>query len=244
MLQLLLAASLSHSAQSSLLVVKKKLKTQGFTQTQISKFFSDPRLKVYTQQTIASKPVDWSAYQSQLLLPASVDAGAAFIKAHQAVFDRAEKTYGVPKEMIAAIMRVETNFGLYTGSKIVPNVFYSFLAHNQKVKWAESNLVATLVYARQEKVSPFTLKGSYAGAIGFPQFLPSSILTYGVDGNGDKKVNLFDVADAAPSLANFLAKHGYANDQSKALTSYYGSSVGYPDAAIAYAKALASANAR
>ncbi len=238
MIQLLLAASLTHAAQTSMLNVKKQLKKQGFTQTQITKFFTDSRLKVFTQKKIAAKPVDWEAYQSALLQKPSVDLGISFIADHKTAFEAAEKTYGVPKEMIAAIMRVETNFGQYTGTTVVPNVFYSFLVHNQKVAWAQSNLVATLVYARNEKVSPFSLKGSYAGAIGFPQFLPSSILTYGVDGNADKKVNLFDVPDAIPSLANFLAKHGYAENQTKALTSYYGSAVGYPDAAIAYAKAV------
>ena len=235
MLHLLLAAAI---ARNPVLEIKTKLSKKGFTKTEISHFFSDKRLKIYTQKTIASKPVDWEKYQAAILQKNSVDEGIAFIKAHQASFDAAEQKYNVPKEMVAAVMRIETHFGITTGSYVVPDVFYSFMKHNKKITWAEDNLVATLVYAKREKIDPFTLKGSYSGALGYPQFLPVSILSFGIDGNADKKVNLMNPDDAIPSLANFLHQHGFSDNQTGALTSYYGSSVGYPDAAMQYAEAV------
>lgn len=240
MLHVILAAAISHSLRSPIQDVKAKLTKQGFSKTEISRFFSDERLKIYSQKTIASKPVDWNKYQAQILQTDSVDLGAQFIKDHQASFVSAEQTYGVPKEIIAAVMRIETGFGRYTGTYVVPDVFYSFLRHGKRIAWAENNLVDCLVYAKREKLDPFKIKGSYDGAIGYPQFLPVSIMAYGIDGNADGHVNLMQAVDAIPSLANFLQKHGFNNDQKQALTSYYGSSHGYPDAAIAYAGALVS----
>ena len=238
MLNLILAATIIHSSKNPFVDVRARLRSAGFSQTEISGFFSDRRLKIYTQKAIATKKVNWKKYQTQILQKASVESGVSFIQDHQASFDAASSTYGVPGETIAAVMRIETDFGSNTGNYIVPDVFYSFLYHRTKVSWAEDNLVDYLIYAKREKIDPFTLKGSYAGAIGYPQFLPSSILASGVDGDADGKVNLNDVADAVPSLAHFLMQHGYAKSPLKALTAYYGSSIGYPAAALKYAAAL------
>jgi len=218
--------------------VKIQLSQRGLTQFEINSFFSDPRLKIYPSQTIATKKVNWKQYQSKILQVSSVSEGRQFIVDHQSAFENAEVQYGVPKEVIAAVIRIETDFGSYTGTYSVPNVFYSFLRHNVKTNWAAANLVDLLVYAKDQKIDPFTINGSYAGAIGYPQFLPSSIVTYAVDGNADGKINLLNPDDAIPSLANFLAKHNFSRDQKIALTGYYGSSIGYPDAALKYAAAL------
>ena len=144
----------------------------------------------------------------------------------------------VPNEMIAAILRIETGFGSYTGTYVVPNVFYSFIVHGKRVEWATENLAACLIYAKREGIDPFSLKGSYAGAIGYPQFLPQSILVYGVDGNNDGRVDMYYPADFIPSIANFLVQHGYTKSPRHAITGYYGSSNGYPSTALQYARAI------
>jgi membrane-bound lytic murein transglycosylase B len=235
---ILLAAAISGATLTPIDEVKAKLTKKGFTETEISTVFSDPRLEAYPQKSVNAKPVNWKKYQTQILTKSSLKLGAAFIAKHQAAFTAAQKKYGVPQEMIAAVMRIETGFGSYVGTYSVPNVFYTFLVNGKKVAWAEDNFVALMEYAKREQIDAFALKGSYAGAIGYPQFLPSSIMAFGVDGDGNGKTDLMTVDDAVPSLANFLAEHGYAKNPKKALTSYYGSSVGYPAAGINYAAAL------
>jgi membrane-bound lytic murein transglycosylase B len=140
-------------------------------------------------------------------------------------------------------MRVESNLGQYLGNLTVFNVFYTRLltSPEENWQWDAANLVALGKYCYIAKVDCYSIKGSNAGAFGLAQFLPYSAMEWGVDGNSDGVVNLFDEEDSIPSAANFLAHHGWSEDlqdQKAALRSYYGGGKQYPKAVLAYANAL------
>ena len=221
--------------------VVSELLRHGFSQQETEALLRDPRLQLYPPQTIRPRKIDWDQFIARLTVPESVSQGTQFLLQHQEVLGKAEETFGIEKEVLAAILRVESNFGQNTGRYVTFNVFYTFLLRSTEEKrwrWAAENLVALAAYCKTAGMDCFEIRGSYAGALGPAQFLPSSLLAYGKDGNGDALVNPFDPADALFSTANFLVQSGWREDRMGALAKYYGSSNGYPRAILAYAEAL------
>ncbi len=175
----------------------------------------------------------------KFLLPSRVKRALAFKDKHIDLLKKIEKSYSVSPELIVSILLVETRLGAYTGGYPVADTLGSLaVTHGSKQlrlicekikertnspcnlnklkKWlkrkkihAKRELLALFEYARKNGIDPFTIKGSWAGAIGYPQFLPSNILRYGKDGNGDGKIDLFNLKDAIESMANYLHSHGW-----------------------------------
>ena len=169
--------------------------------------------------------------------PASIEKARAYLKRHEAALSRAEKTYGVDREVIAAILLVETRLGTYVGRRSTLNILSSLAALGHawvrdavwiemektpnlnrdrfdrwavdKSGWAYRELKAFLTYAAREDLDPVEVMGSYAGAFGIAQFMPSSILMYAADGNDDGRVNLFHHEDAIASVGSYLKKNGW-----------------------------------
>lgn len=168
----------------------------------------------------------------------NVSSAKAYMQAHQAALDAAQQTYGVDKEVITAIILVETKLGTYTGNKSVINTLSTLAAMaedaprqviwenlpdnerrmsrkkfekkaDQKSSWAYRELKAFLTYTEKEAMDPTTIKGSYAGAMGISQFMPSNIAPYGKDGNDDGRIDLFVHADAIASVAGYLKHYGW-----------------------------------
>ena len=221
--------------------VVSELLRNGFSQQETEALFGDPRLQLYPPQTIRPRRIDWDQFIARLTVPESVNQGTQFLLQHQEVLGQAEEKFGVEKEVLAAIFRVESNFGQNTGRYVTLNVFYTFLLRSteeRRWRWAAENLVALAAYCKATGTDCFEIRGSYAGALGPAQFLPSSLLAYGKDGNGDTLVNPFDPADALFSTANFLVRSGWREDKIAALGKFYGSANGYPRAILAYAEAL------
>ncbi len=219
-----------------------ELVENGFSPSEAEAFFTDPRLAAYPPRTIQPRKIDWDQIIAGLVAPASVERGQQFLTEHEDTLRRAEEAYGVEKEVLTAILRVESNLGQNSGRYIVFNAYYTYLIQSEEErrwKWAAENLVALAAYcrARQEE-DCFAVLGSYAGAMGPAQFLPSSVRKWGADGNGDAIVNPFEFDDALFSAANFLIEHGWRDDKMQALGRYYGSANGYPRAILAYAEAL------
>lgn len=224
--------------------VISRLLDNGFSRQEAETFFLDPRLQAYPPRVIQPRKIDWDQIIAGLLAPASVRRGMEFLAEQEDALGRAEETYGVEKEVLAAIVRVESNFGQNAGRYIVFNAYYTFLiqsAEERRWKWAAENLVSLAAYCKSRSEDCFEVRGSYAGAMGPAQFLPSSVEKFGRDGNGDALVNPFEFADALFSAANFLIEHGWREDKMQALGKYYGSSNGYPRAILAYAEALGAA---
>ena len=156
----------------------------------------------------------WQAYRGRFVEPRRIAAGHRFMHAHAAKLALAETRYGVPAEIIAAIIGVETIYGKHTGR------FGSFAAlttlafdYPPRADLFRRELEELLLLAREEGRSPLAYRGSYAGALGLPQFLPSSRRRHGVDFDGDGRIDLASsVDDAIGSVANFLASHGWEKD--------------------------------
>lgn len=178
----------------------------------------------------------------QFLAPTSVASGTDFLVRHQDVLKEVEQAFGVSKEIIVAILRVESSFGQNTGSYQTVGVFLSILrfgSEPSRLEWARDELSALIRLAERLNKNPLSFRSSYAGAFGYPQFLPSSYLAYGVDGNKDGTIDLDNVVDAIWSIGNYLAEHGWREDPRSAVFAYNRSNL-YVDCIFEYAESLTS----
>jgi len=163
------------------------------------------------------KPKNWNAYRDRFVEPIRIDAGVAFWNTYADALARAEDQYGVPAEIIVAILGVETIYGRNTGNFRVMDAITTLAfaypeAPNRaaRLNYFRGELGNTLLFARESNIDPFSLLGSYAGAIGLPQFMPGSIRRFAVDFDGDGKIDLRNSpVDAIGSVAHFLVEHGW-----------------------------------
>jgi membrane-bound lytic murein transglycosylase B len=161
-------------------------------------------------QRPAEKTKEWFEYKELFITEKRIAAGKEFLIANAEAFAKAEKTYGVPKEIIAAIIGVETFYGRQTGSYRVLDALatLAFDYPQRPIFWRE--LKSFFLMAREEGLDPLVLKGSYAGAMGLGQFIPSSYRSYAVDFDGDGKKDIWDnPTDAIGSVANYFKQHGW-----------------------------------
>lgn len=171
------------------------------------------------------KPKNWHAYSARFIEPVRIDAGVQFWQQNEAALARAEAVYGVPAEIVVGILGVETIYGRNTGRFRVLDVLTTLAfaypdspARAARMAFFRSELESALLYARQNRLDPLTLQGSYAGALGMPQFMPSNIVKYAVDFDGDGRIDLHaSAADAIGSVAHYLAGHGWRRDDPRAL---------------------------
>ncbi|MBB3189364.1 lytic murein transglycosylase B [Halomonas cerina] len=151
----------------------------------------------------------WHEYRDIFLGDERVAGGVAFIEAHPDAFARAEAEYGVPPEVIAAIIGVETRYGEVTGDhRVLDSLSTLAFHHPRRGSFFRGELAAFLQIAHEQGMAVDSLKGSYAGAMGYPQFIPTSYRAYAVDFNADGQRNLWsDPQDAIGSVANYFAEH-------------------------------------
>jgi membrane-bound lytic murein transglycosylase B len=160
-------------------------------------------------------PKNWAAYRARFVEPVRIRAGLAFWDANQAWLERAEATFGVPPEIVVGIVGVETIYGRQTGTfrvlDALATLAFDFPAgRSDRSTFFRDELEAFLVLCRTEGRDPLTVKGSYAGAMGLPQFMPSSFNRWAVDFDGDGHTDLDNSpADVIGSVAFFLASHGW-----------------------------------
>lgn len=167
------------------------------------------------------KPKNMNAVRALLIEPVRVAAGVDFWNEHAATLARAEAEYGVPADIIVGIIGIETVYGRNTGRFRIVDVLTTLGfaypdAPNKEARMAffRGELENTLVLARKQNVDPFSLLGSFAGAIGLPQFMPGSVLAYGVDFDNDGVTDLRgSPVDAIGSVANFLLHHGWKPEE-------------------------------
>ena len=160
---------------------------------------------------------NWRAYRARFVEPVRINAGVAFWNQNGEALARAEAKYGVPAEIIVGIIGVETVYGRNTGNfRVMDAVTTLAFAYpntpnrDARMAYFRGELENTLLFARESGIDPFSLLGSYAGAIGWPQFMPGSIRKFAVDFDGDGKIDLRNSqVDAIGSVANFLVQHGW-----------------------------------
>jgi membrane-bound lytic murein transglycosylase B len=166
------------------------------------------------------KPKNWQAYSERFIEPIRINSGVRFWNENADTLARAQAQYGVPAEIIVGIIGVETLYGRDTGRfRVVDALTTLAFAYPEtpnraaRMAFFRSELEHTLLFARQSGIDPLSILGSFAGAVGMPQFMPGNILKYGVDFDGDGHVDLRNsAADAIGSVANFLVAHGWNRD--------------------------------
>ena len=171
----------------------------------------------FLQRTIdiISRPAEavrpWSAYRPIFLNDARISGGVAFYQANRADLDRIAANTGVPAEYIVAIIGVETNYGANTGNYRVLDALYSLaFGYPKRAPFFAGELAQLFALGQDEHIDVSTLKGSYAGAMGLGQFMPSSYRLWGKDGDGDGKRDLIgDKDDVFASIANYFVVHGW-----------------------------------
>jgi membrane-bound lytic murein transglycosylase B len=169
-----------------------------------------PRIVTAMDRPIVAPP-KWFEYAPQFLSDARIDAGVAFFDAHGDALARAERDYGVPAEIVVAIVGVETFYGRNLGSYRVLDAL-STLAFDypRRAGFFRGELREYLLMAREQRLSPAAPKGSFAGAMGVPQFMPGSYRRYAVDFDGDGRTDLWgSSADVVGSVAHYLARHDW-----------------------------------
>jgi len=163
------------------------------------------------------KTKNWQAYRARFVEPTRIAAGVTFWNEHALALQRAEEQYGVPAEIIVGILGVETIYGRNTGNfRVMDSLTTLAFAYPQtanrdaRMAFFRGELESALLFARDSNIDPFSILGSYAGAIGWPQFMPSSVREYAVDFDGTGKIDLrTSPIDAIGSVANFLKVHGW-----------------------------------
>lgn len=154
---------------------------------------------------------DWYEYRPIFIQQDRIKKGVEFYKKHQALLERAEKKYQVPAEIITAIIGVETKYGRIQGSyPVIDAISTLAFYYPKRASFFAGELEEYFVLAREQGWALDKPKGSYAGAMGMGQFIPTSYRHYAVDFDGDGKINLFDnTADAIGSVANYFSEHGW-----------------------------------
>jgi membrane-bound lytic murein transglycosylase B len=184
-----------------------------FERDELQQLFREARLKRSILNAIATpaeaKP--WYVYRDMFVESKRLAAGVRFWQEHEAALARAETQYGVPAEMISAIVGVETFYGRNAGSyRVIDALATLAFAYPKRAPFFRDQLEAYLLLAREQGFAPTAAMGSYAGAMGMPQFMPSSYREYAVDFDGDGRRDLWrDGDDVIGSVAYYFQRKGW-----------------------------------
>ena len=156
----------------------------------------------------------WDRYKKLFLEEKRIANGKKFINDNAALFDRVENEFGVPREIITSILGVETRYGKIKGSyRVLDSLATLGFDFPRRSKFFKSELIQFFILTRENNLDIHSVKGSYAGAMGYGQFISSSYRAYALDYDGDGYADLFNsVPDAVASIANYLKKHGWKRD--------------------------------
>jgi len=202
------------------LFIDEMVQRHGFVARELEFLFSRARSQADVLRAIAppAEPRErsWETYRTRFVNDTRIAGGLAFWARNAKTVARAEREYGVPEEIIVAIIGVETLYGRHTGGfRVVDSLATLAFDYPPRAAFFRSELEQYLLLARDEALDVFSVKGSYAGAIGIPQFMPGSIRRYAVDFDGSASIDLrSSAADAIGSVANFLRAHGWRRGES------------------------------
>jgi membrane-bound lytic murein transglycosylase B len=224
--------------------VQKRLIADGFEPMKIKQLYSRPQVSfeadgVILLFTYKEAQVNYGQFTNKW----SIRKANQYLQENKSDLARIEKEYGVDKKVITAILLVETGLGASVGTRsalntlstmaalknpMVRNKLWDLIPDSKKISrrkfekkadsrsnWAYKELKAFLEYTSREGFDPLSIPGSFAGAVGIAQFMPTSILAYGKDGNDDGMVDMLNHADSMASIANFLKSHGWRPGQSR-----------------------------
>jgi len=231
--------------------LKATFRRAGISREDVDNILSDRRLELY--HSIYAPPVlkeggkkklSYFDEEFGLFKTESIGAGKKMMADNKELLAQIENIYGVPANYIVAIVRIETNFKEHLGKYGVFNALYTMAMLDKRVKrveMAHRELVAWIKICRRSGLDPYAIKGSWAGAFGIPQFMPSSYVVFAVDYNGDGKPDLYDYPDAFASIANYLRHMGWKTGDRRRMhraVYSYNHEIAYVNAVLAYAARL------
>lgn len=211
------AAASNNAADLSSQFVEKMVSQHGFDRKAVSQLLTQSKLQRSILKAMSS-PAEgkaWYQYRPIFLTPSRIRKGVSFWRDHEAVLAATEAKYGVPAEIIVGIIGVETFYGGNTGKYRVLDALTTLGFHYPKRgKFFRSELEHFLLLCREESMNPLEPKGSYAGAMGLPQFISSSYRNFAADFEGDNKRDIWNnPADAIASVAHYFVKHNWQSGQ-------------------------------
>ncbi len=194
--------------------IDNMVKQHQFDRKQLETLFASAEKREDILEAIsrpAEKTKPWYEYREIFLTPNRIEGGVGFWKENEDILKRASSKFGVDPAIIVAIIGVETRYGAHTGSyRVIDSLSTLAFAYPPRSKFFRSELEQFLILAREEDVDPGSAKGSYAGAMGYGQFIPSSYRSYAIDFNDDGKRDLWDsLDDIIGSVANYFHRHGW-----------------------------------
>lgn len=206
-------ASANYADRPEVQAMADRLAAKGLDRNEVLSVMSEAKRldSVIKAMNRPAEKKEWKDYRPIFLKPARVKAAGKFYRTHQDTLHRAEKELGVPVEVILAIIGVETYYGKNKGSFRALDALATLgLDYPRRAKFFLGELESLFLLGQEENLKPTELKGSYAGAMGFGQFIPSSYLAYAVDFDNDGRRDLINnPVDAIGSVANYLAEHGW-----------------------------------
>jgi membrane-bound lytic murein transglycosylase B len=213
-------ARLSYAERSDVaLFIDEMVERHGFERARVTRWLDAARYSE-TVERLMQPPLpfgqrNWLEYRARNIEQGRIQAGAAFWRANAATLEHAAARFGVPPEIVVAIIGVETFFGRVTGTfRTIDALATLSFDYLRRAEYYRKELAELLLLAREQRLDPLGFKGSFAGAIGLPQFMPGSVRRFAVDFDGDGRIDLAaSAADAIGSVANFLVEHGWQRDQ-------------------------------
>ncbi len=198
--------------------ISRMSKEHSFNATELRRLFAEAERKqsiVDAMERPAEKVKPWHEYRKIFFTEKRIREGVRFWRENSAVLARAEKEFGVSPAIIVAIIGVETFYGRNKGSfRVIDALSTLAFDYPKRSEFFSSELEHFLLLAREQKQDPMDLTGSYAGAMGYGQFIPSSYRHYAVDYNEDGFADIWDnTVDAVGSVANYFAKHGWKSGE-------------------------------
>ena len=198
-------------------VIKTLVSEHGFDQNYVTEILQTAIKQDQILESMSS-PAEftwtWDRYKKLFLEEKRIANGKKFINDNSALFDRVENEFGVPREIITSILGVETRYGKIKGSyRVLDSLATLGFDFPRRSKFFKSELIQFFILTRENNLDIHSVQGSYAGAMGYGQFISSSYRAYALDYDGDGYADLFhSVPDAVASIANYLKKHGWKRD--------------------------------
>lgn len=211
------AGDYSDNPQAQLLI-DEMVQEHGFQRAQLQALIDQSERKDSILEAIArpaEKTKPWYEYRKIFVTETRAEQGLEFYRRYAASLQRAQREFGVPTEIIVAIIGVETRYGRNKGSyRVLDSLSTLAFDYPKRSKFFTAELKAYLLMTREQGLAADELKGSYAGAMGFGQFIPSSYRAYAVDFDGDGIVDILDnPVDAIGSVANYFRRHGWRSGE-------------------------------
>ena len=197
--------------------INELIENYGFYSDYVEEVFKNARKQQKIIDSISS-PAEftwtWDKYKNLFIEDKRIKNGKKFIDENIITLEKAEDEFGVPKEVIVAILGIETRYGKILGNyRVLDSLMTLGFDYPRRSKFFKDELIKYFLLTRENNLDIYKIKGSYAGAMGYGQFISSSYRAYAVDFDGDEKADLFNsVDDAIGSVANYLAVHGWKRE--------------------------------